>query len=119
MTFGQEEDLSDGFEVNGTKNNTISFYNPFIGTNYFKVTAKFADDTEESSEIKTFQVEDIAPRNLYAGNMPNVRDMGGRTTVAGGRLRQGLIYRGAGNRFDNSSQINDECKDILLNKPCR
>ena len=113
VTFGQEEDLSDGFEVNGTKNNTISFYNPFIGTNYFKVTAKFADDTEESSEIKTFQVEDIAPRNLYAGNMPNVRDMGGRATVAGGRIKQGLIYRGAGNRFDNRSNIDDECTRIL------
>ena len=116
VTFGQEEDLSDGYVVAGTKNNNISFYNPFIGDNYFKVTAKFTDDTEEESEIKTFKVEDIAPRNLYAGNMPNVRDMGGRATVAGGRLRQGLIYRGAGNRFDNSSQINDECKNILLNQ---
>ena len=116
VTFGQKEDLSDGLTVNGTKQNEISFYNSYIGTNYFKVTAKFADDTEESSEIKTFKVEDVAPRNLYAGNMPNVRDMGGRATVAGGRLRQGLIYRGAGNRFDNSSQINDECKDILLNQ---
>ena len=116
VTFGQEEDLSDGYVVAGSKNNNISFYNPFIGTNYFKVTAKFADDTEEESDIKTFKVEDIAPRNLYAGNMPNVRDMGGRATVAGGRLRQGLIYRGAGNRFDNSSQINDECKNILLNQ---
>ena len=45
VTFGQEEDLSDGYVVKGTKNNTISFYNPFIGTNYFKVTAKFTDDT--------------------------------------------------------------------------
>lgn len=116
VTFGQEADLSDGFVVQGTKQNQISFYNSFIGDNYFKITAKFTDDTEESSEIKTFKVEDVAPRNLYAGNMPNVRDMGGRATVAGGRLRQGLIYRGAGNRFDNSSQINDECKDILLNQ---
>ena len=116
VTFGQEQDLSDGLTVNGTKQNQISFYNSYIGTNYFKVTAKFTDDTEESSEIKTFKVQDVAPRNLYAGNMPNVRDMGGRATVAGGRLRQGLIYRGAGNRFDNSSQIDDECKNILLNQ---
>ena len=114
VTFGQEEDLSDGYVVSGTKENTISFYNPFIGDNYFKVTAQFTDDTEEESAINVFKVEDVAPRNLYAGNMPNVRDMGGRTTYAGGRLKQGLIYRGAGNRFDNSSQINDECKKVLL-----
>ena len=112
VTFGQEEDLSDGYVVKGTKNNTISFYNPFIGTNYFKVTAKFSDDTEEESDIETFKVQDIAPRNLYAGNMPNVRDMGGRATVAGGRLRQGLIYRGAGNRF-NGSEIDSDCRKIL------
>ena len=116
VTFGQEEDLSDGLTVNGTKQNEISFYNSYIGTNYFKVTAKFTDDTEESSEIKTFKVEDVAPRNLYAGNMPNVRDMGGRATVAGGRLRQGLIYRGAGNRFDNRSNIDSECENILRNQ---
>ena len=116
VTFGQKEDLSDGLTVNGNKQNQISFYNSYIGDNYFKVTAKFTDDTEEESEIKTFKVEDIAPRNLYVGNMPNVRDMGGRTTVAGGRIRQGLIYRGAGNRFDNRSNIDAECESILRNQ---
>ena len=115
VTFGQEEDLSDGYVVKGTTANKISFYNPFIGTNYFKVTAKFTDDTEEESDIETFKVQDIAPRNLYAGNMPNVRDMGGRATVAGGRLRQGLIYRGAGNQFggNSSTEIDSDCRKIL------
>ena len=116
VTFGQEEDLSDGYVVKGTKERSVSFYNPFIGDNYFKVTAVYADGSEEDSDIKVFKVEDIAPRNLYAGNMPNVRDMGGRTTYAGGRIKQGLIYRGAGNRFDNSSQIDAECQDRLTNQ---
>ena len=116
VTFGQEEDLSDGYTVKGTKERSLSFYNPFIGDNYFKVTAIYKDGYGEDSDIRTFKVEDIAPRNLYAGNMPNVRDMGGRETVAGGKLKQGLIYRGAGNRFDNSSQIDNECQDILTNQ---
>ena len=116
VTFGQEEDLSDGYVVKGTKERTIKFYNPYIGDNYFKVTAIYKDGGEEDSDIKVFKVEDIAPRNLYAGNMPNVRDMGGRTTYAGGRIKQGLIYRGAGNRFDNSSQIDAECQDRLTNQ---
>ena len=116
VTFGQKEDLSDGFTVKGTTAKSLQFYNPFIGDNYFKVTANFTDGEKEESNIRVFKVEDIAPRNLYAGNMPNVRDMGGRKTVAGGRLRQGLIYRGAGNRFDNRSQIDDECQSILLNQ---
>ena len=116
VTFGQEEDLSDGYTVAGTTENEIEFYNSFIGENYFKVTAVFTDGEKEESTIRTFIVEDVAPRSLYAGNMPNVRDMGGRSTYAGGRLRQGLIYRGAGNRFDQRSNIDSECQSILKNQ---
>ncbi len=116
VTFGQKEDLSDGYTVKGTTAKSLQFYNPFIGDNYFKVTANFTDGEKEESNIRVFKVEDIAPRNLYAGNMPNVRDMGGRATAAGGRLRQGLIYRGAGNRFDNRSNIDSECESILRNQ---
>ena len=116
LLFGQEEDLSDAYTVDGTTAKSISFYNPFLGDNYFKVVAKFTDGDEEESDINVFKVDTQAPRNLYAGNMPNVRDMGGRTTYAGGKIKQGLIYRGAGNRFDNSSQITQECKDILTNQ---
>ena len=118
VTFGQKEDLSDGYTVKGTTAKSLQFYNPFIGDNYFKVTANFTDGEKEESNIRVFKVEDIAPRNLYAGNMPNVRDMGGRKTVAGGRLKQGLIYRGAGNRFDRSGsiQVDDECLGVLKNQ---
>ena len=113
LLFGQRSDLGDAFTVDGTTANSISFYNPYLGDNYFKVIANFSDGTKEASDIKVFKVDTQAPRNLYAGNMPNVRDMGGRTTYAGGKIKQGLIYRGAGNKFDNSSQINQDCKDVL------
>ena len=116
VTFSQNQDLSKGYTVQGTANNTISFYNSFLGTNYFKVTANFTDGGKEESDIKTFKVEDVAPRNLYVGNMPNCRDMGGRATVAGGRIKQGLIYRTSGSAFDNRTPSDEEAKDILLNK---
>jgi hypothetical protein len=45
--------------------------------------------------------------------MPNVRDMGGRTTYAGGKIKQGLIYRGAGNKFDTRTSVNSECTNVL------
>ena len=114
VVFGQEPDLSDGYEVKGTKENSIKFYNAYLGDNYFKVIANFKDDTIAESDINVFKVEEQAPRNLKVGNMPNCRDMGGRTTYAGGKIKQGLIYRTAGNRFDNSSQVDDECKRTLL-----
>ena len=116
LLYGQRSDLGDAYTVEGTTANSISFYNPYLGDNYFKVIANFSDGTKEASDIKVFKVDTQAPRNLYAGNMPNVRDMGGRTTYAGGKIKQGLIYRGAGNKFDNSSQINQDCKNVLSNQ---
>ena len=116
LVFGQEADLIDGYTVNGSKNNSISFSNAFLGDNYFKVIANFTDGTVEESDIKVFKVDEQAPRNLDVGNMPNCRDMGGRTTYAGGKIRQGLIYRTAGNKFDNGSQVDDACKEVLINQ---
>ena len=115
VVFGQKEDLSDGFEVEGTSAKTLSFYNTYLGTNYFKVIAKYSDDTEDDSGIRTFKVTEQAPRNLLVGNLPNFRDMGGRTTEAGGKVKQGLIFRGAGNNFDQRGTApNQEAKDVLL-----
>ena len=116
IIYGQKQDLSDGYRIDGTTTKSISFYNPYLGDNYFKVIATFSDNSAEESPVKIFKVDTQAPRNLYAGNMPNVRDMGGRTTYAGGKIRQGLIYRGAGNKFDKYTDVNDECKSILLNQ---
>lgn len=90
---GQKADLSDGYMITGTTNKTISFYNAFLGTNYFRVVATYTDTTNELSEIKTFLVDATAPRNLKVGTMSNCRDMGGRTTTAGGKIKQGLVYR--------------------------
>ena len=114
FVFGQKADLSDGYEVAGTASKNISFYNAFLGTNYFKVIANFADGSKQESDIKTFKVAGQAPRNLKVGNMPNCRDMGGRTTTAGGKIKQGLIYRTSGSKFDNSTPSNDEAKEVLL-----
>ena len=113
LVFGQKSDLSDGFTVEGTSSPSISFYNSFLGTNYFKVVAKYADGSEKASDIKTFKVTEQAPRSLLVGNMPNCRDMGGRTTYAGGKVKQGLIYRTSGSRFDNSTPSDQDAKDVL------
>ena len=116
LVYGQEEDLSDGYTVNGNKNNYISFSNPYLGDNYFKVIANFSDGSKEESPIKVFKVDDVAPRNLDVGNMPNCRDMGGRTTYAGGKIKQGMIYRTAGNKFDNRSDVDSDCINVLTNQ---
>ena len=115
LVFSQNADLSDPYVVEGTKETSISFYNSFLGTNYFKIVANFTTGQKQSSDVKTFKVTEQAPRNLYVGNLPNFRDMGGRTTYAGGKVKQGLIYRGAGNNFDQRGTApNAEAQDVLL-----
>ena len=39
--------------------------------------------------------------------------MGGRTTYAGGKIKQGLIYRTSGSKFDNSTPSDAEARRIL------
>ena len=116
LIFSQNEDLSDPYEVRGTLAKEFSFYNSFLGTNYFKVVANYDDDTVEESDVKTFKVVEQCPRSLKVGNMPNCRDMGGRTTYAGGKIRQGLIYRTSGSKFDNRTDSDAEAKETLLNQ---
>ena len=93
VIFGQEEDLSDGYELKGSKQSKINIYNSYLGTNYFRVVARYADDYIECSPIYSYDVDATAPRNLKIDGMTNCRDMGGRRTVDGGMIKQGLIYR--------------------------
>ena len=115
--FGQKADLSDAYQIpTNTSTNSISFTNAFLGDNYFKVIANLNDGSKEVSQIKKFKVTEQAPRNLDVGNMPNCRDMGGRTTVAGGKIRQGLIYRTSGSKFDNRTASDAAAKSVLLDQ---
>ena len=113
VIVASKQDLSDGFTVNGSTAQQVSFYNAFVGDNYFKVLATLNDGTVEASDVKVFKVTTQAPRNLKVGNLPNCRDTGGRTTVAGGKIKQGLIYRTSGNKFDNRSAPDTEAMNTL------
>lgn len=114
VIYGQKEDLSDGYEVKGTSATSLDIYNTFLGTNYFKVVAHLDDDSTDESAIRTFEITTDGPRNLKVGNMTNCRDMGGRTTYDGGTIKQGLIYRTCGNKYDYNTVIDDEGKAQML-----
>ena len=101
VTFGQKSDLSDGFRVEGSTAKKMDLQNVFLGKNYFKVIAKLSDNTEIESDIMSFNVITQAPRNIKIDGMTNCRDMGGRTTVGGGKVKQGMIYRTSGVKGGN------------------
>lgn len=102
VVFGQEKDLSDGYKVDGTTEKSITFYNPFLGTNYYKLVANYTDGTTDETLIRSFKVNSKYPRNLTIEGMTNCRDIGGRTTVDGGTIKQGLIYRTSGKNQNGS-----------------
>ena len=108
IMFGQKEDLSDGYTVNGSTAKNISFYNPYLGRNYYKLIATFNDNSIEESAIHHFDVDTTYPRNLTIGGMTNCRDMGGRVTEDGGVVKQGLVYRTSGYKYDYSTTITSD-----------
>ena len=50
----------------------------------------------DGSVTRGFMTEDRAPRLIADPHVPNVRDLGGRMTSSGRRVRQGLVFRSAG-----------------------
>ena len=108
VTFGQKDDLSDGFRVEGSTSKSLNLQNVFLGKNYFKVIAEHSDSSEADSGIMSFNVTTQAPRNIKIDGMTNCRDMGGRTTVGGGKVKQGMIYRTSGVKGGNPANVTAE-----------
>ena len=110
---GQKNDLSDGYSID-TTNKSLDYYNPYLGRNYFKLVANFSDGSKEETEIRHFDVDETYPRNLAIGGMTNCRDLGGRTLEDGGKMKQGLIYRTSGFKYDYSTEITEAGKKEML-----
>ena len=92
---GQYSALQDGYEIQ-TTNKSVTYYNPYLGRNYFKLVANFSDGTKDETNIKYFDVDSTCPRNLAIDGLTNCRDLGGRITEDGGKIRQGLVFRTSG-----------------------
>ena len=110
---GQKADLSDGYSIT-TTSKSLKYYNPYLGTNYFKLVANFSDGSKDETTIRTFEVDTTYPRNLAIGGMTNCRDMGGRVLEDGGKMKQGLIYRTSGYKYDYSTTITEDGKKEML-----
>ena len=117
VEYGQFEDLSDGYTVEAEttdEGGKVSLMNVFLGTNYFKVYANYADETVDATKTMTFEVAKDGPRNVEVAGFTNCRDMGGRVTEDGYTIKQGLVYRTCGNKFDYSTTIKDAGKTEML-----
>ena len=114
VIYGQEKDLSDGYRVDSPADkDEITFSNPYLGENYYKLIATYTDGSTDESPIKIFRVNHTYPRNLTIEGMTNCRDIGGRATVDGGMIKQGLIFRTSGK--NQNGAITDATKEEMLN----
>lgn len=112
IVYGQNKDLSDGYQVDGNTETSISFYNPYLGKNYYKLIATFTDNTTDESKVGWFNVASSYPRNLTISGMTNCRDIGGRTNEKGETIKQGLIFRTSGKNQNGS--LTDETTEEMV-----
>ena len=103
-------DKSDAREfIVGRSAREYLFWNACVGQKYFwNVTAVGADGSAVASAQRTFRTEDLSFRMIYVDGITNVRDLGGKATEDGGRIRQGLMYRGA--------ELHKEGTTVLVSK---
>lgn len=94
IAISEKDDLSDAIRIDvPLHNNGAEVYNLKTGTRYYYcVTVSFSDGTE-IKEDSTFEVNDT-PRYLYIDGVRNTRDIGGRQTIDGKKIKQGMVYRG-------------------------
>ena len=97
LSLWSASDRSDLKEIalDGDKTE-YEFYNALIDTTYsWSVTLLDNDGDAVASDVASFRTASQAPRNLWVDGDTNVRDLGGWATYGGGKVRQGLLYRGA------------------------
>jgi len=113
IIYGQKADLADGYRVDGNNGESIQIYNPYLGTNYYRLLASYTDGGTNESPIMTFNVDSCYPRNLTIEGMTNCRDIGGRVLENGGKIKQGLIYRTSGKNQNGS--LTDRTTEEMVN----
>ena len=98
LLISENEDLSGAKEYEvpaGDTSFTVAKggMNLKTGTSYYwQVRATLADGTVEESPVRTFSTTE-GIRNISVDGVTNFRDLGGKTTVDGAKVKQGLLYR--------------------------
>ena len=107
---------SDGLPVflDTTSGNSIKVRNLEIARTW-NWTVRAMEGGRIVDEVSgSFKTEDLAPRVIDAGAVPNVRDIGGRKGLDGRRIRQGLVFRTAGIN-SNARKIYYTMEELLAN----
>lgn len=81
-------------------------------TIYWRVKGVAPNGRTVTSATRSFQTEDLLPRQITLPGVDNVRDVGGWKTLDGRRMKQGIIFRSAGLNWDSPDWNWDPAKRI-------
>lgn len=110
LVLSSDANFSDTVTYEGE--GRVEVYNLLIGHTYYW----YVQTEEETSEAWSFTMDPMAPRLIMAGGLSNVRDIGGRITMEGKQIRQGMVYRGCEMEFhhiiteDGIATLNNQLK---------
>lgn len=105
-----ELSLDEEFEapmVFAAANGKATIQNLFVGSEYFYRIKAITGDDVDYSEVYTLQTADVLPRIVNVSGMTNCRDLGGKVTATGAKIKQGMIYRTASLDDNQSGSIID------------
>ena len=93
VKYSPNADMSGALEVS-TSGTSVKVNNLLSNTKYYYQLTYTKGTTLYKSNVATFETADYT-RFIDMGLVYNVRDMGNYKTSYGGRVRQGLVYRGS------------------------
>ncbi len=97
-------DMSDA-QTYSVKSEALRLSDLYSSTTYYwQITAG-----EDKSEVFTFKTAD-EPRTISISGVSNTRDIGGKLTADGKRVKQGVVYRGAKLDDIDETGIKDFCE---------
>ena len=96
INISEKADLSDAVSYSiSPRLGQIDVYNLKTGTKYYyQVSSRLSDNTWLRSSVYEFTTAD-GPRFMYVDGASNVRDIGGWNSTLGGKIKQGVLYRGS------------------------
>lgn len=92
VVLSKDASFSDPVRIKSARNR-VEIYNLEIFNTYYWYVEGHLGDQVSKSEVSSFTLSDPAPRNLRVSGVTNCRDLGGWSTVSGGRTVQGKVFR--------------------------
>jgi len=93
VQLAEDSSFTDPLVYSVSRSYSVSLKNFKIGTNYYWRVSDSASNYS-SSTVHQFTTSDTKIRNLSVDGVTNVRDIGGYSSKLGGKVKQGLYYRG-------------------------